>query len=318
MKVLVTGANGFVGAVVCARLHADGWPVTGAYRGGAALGSPWPMVAVGTVDGHTDWMPALRGAQVVVHLAGRAHVMRDVVVDALVEYRRVNVEGTVNLARQAARSGIRRLIFVSSIKVNGEQTRPNVPFTSADLPAPQDAYALSKWEAEQALLALSAQTGLEVVVVRPPLVYGPGVRGNFLALMRLLASGLPLPLGAVDNRRSLVALDNLVDLLVTLIAHPQAANRTLLVSDGEDLSTAELLRRIGRTLGKSARLLPVPVPVLRCAAGLLGWSERIGRLVDSLQVDLAQTRSLLGWSPPISPDQALRCTAFEFLRTRVR
>ena len=250
----------------------------------------------------------------VVHCAARVHVMDDTAEDPLAEFRKVNVDLTLDLARSALAAGARRFIFISSIKVNGESTVPGVPFTANDLPQPADPYAQSKLEAEVALRSLAAETGLEVVIIRTPLVYGPGVKGNFRTMMRVLAAGLPLPLGKIDNKRSLVALDNLVDLIVTCIDHPAAANQTLMVSDGEDLSTSELLRRLAAALGRNARLLPIPESWLGRGARLLRRETVHARLCGSLQVDMRETRALLGWTPPIQMDDALRQTAQAFLR----
>jgi UDP-glucose 4-epimerase len=229
--------------------------------------------------------------------------------DPLEEFRRVNVQGTLNLARQAAAAGVRRFVFVSSIKVNGEATQLGQPFTADDAPAPLDAYGVSKMEAERGLREIARQTGMEVVIIRPPLVYGPGVKANFAAMMRWLKRGVPLPLGAIHNQRSLVSLDNLVDLLVTCITHPAAANQTFLVSDGADVSTTELLRRMGQALGRPARLMPVPVSWLKLAAAMVGKQDVAQRLCGSLQVDIEKTRRLLGWTPPLSLDQGLKRAA---------
>ena len=256
------------------------------------------------------------GLKTVVHCAARVHVMGDDASESLAEYRRVNVDLTLDLARSAVEVGAKRFIFLSSIKVNGEATQPGRPFTALDTPQPCGAYALSKHEAEVGLREIAEQTGLEVVIIRTPLVYGPGVRANFRSMMRWLAQGVPLPFGALHNRRSLVALDNLVDLIDTCIDHPAAANQTLLVSDGEDLSTSELLRRVGAALGRPARLLPVPSGWIGCAARLLRHEAIHARLCESLQVDITRTRELLGWSPPVGVDDALRQTALEYLKRR--
>jgi nucleoside-diphosphate-sugar epimerase len=239
--------------------------------------------------------------------------MHDESSDPLAEFRKVNVEGTLNLARQAAEAGVRRFIFISSIKVNGEGTPLGSPYRADAQPQPADSYGISKMEAEQGLRALAAETGMEVVIIRPTLVYGPGVKANFLSMMRWLHKGVPLPFGAIHNQRSLVALDNLVDLIVTCIDHPAAANQTFLVSDGEDLSTTELLRRMATALGKPARLLPVPSWLLEAGASILGKKALSQRLCGSLQVDISKTRELLGWTPPLSVDAALRKTAAHFL-----
>jgi nucleoside-diphosphate-sugar epimerase len=305
--ILVTGATGFVGRALCAELGARGLPVRGASR------RPAPgCLAVGDLDGRTDWSQALEGVEAVIHLAARVHVMDDRAADPLAEFRRVNVEATVNLARQAAAAGVTRLVFVSSVKVNGEETPPGRAYTADDVPAPQDPYGVSKLEAEQALLALAREGALEVVIVRPPLVYGPGVGANFRSMLRWLRRGVPLPLGAIRNSRSLVALDNLVDLLIACLGHPAAANQVLMAGDGEDLSTPDLLRRAANALGTRARLLPVPPLLLRAAAAAVGKGGVARRLCDSLQVDIGKTRRLLGWTPPVGVDEALRRTARDF------
>jgi nucleoside-diphosphate-sugar epimerase len=257
---------------------------------------------------------ALNGTAVVVHAAARAHVMNETEVDPLEAYRKVNVEGTRRLAEQAAVRGVSRLVYLSSVKVNGEATTSGSPFGADDAPAPEDAYGQSKWEAEQALMDVSERTGLEVVIIRPPLVYGFGVKGNFASMMHWVAKGVPLPLGAIDNRRSLLALDNLVDLINVCIDHPEAANQVFLAGDGEDLSTTELLRRVGKAMGRPARLLPVPPGLLKLGAATLGKGDMARRLLGSLQVDISKTRDVLGWEPPVSVDEGLRRAAEPYLR----
>lgn len=307
--ILLTGATGFVGNATMQRLLADdaAQGLAVALRRSESL---WPdrvaQHVTGDLTATTHWTAALQGVSAVLHCAARVHVMAEAAANPLDEFRRVNVQGTLNLARQAAASGVRRFVFVSSIKVNGEATPTGSSFTADDLPAPLDAYGISKMEAEQGLREIASQTGMEVVIVRPPLVYGPGVKANFAAMMRWLQRGVPLPLGAIHNQRSLVALDNLVDLLVTCITHPAAANQTFLVSDGEDVSTTELLRRMGQAMGKPARLLPVPASWLQLAATLVGKRAVAQRLCGSLQVDIEKTRQLLGWSPPLTLDQGLK------------
>jgi len=271
-------------------------------------------VQVGDLAACADWSGALGDVSVVVHAAARVHVMDDTVINPLAEFRRVNVDGTLNLARQAAASGIRRFIFISSIKVNGESTPLGHPFTTEDTSGPQDPYGISKHEAELGLRQLATETGMEVVIIRPPLVYGPGVKANFQSMMRWLQRGIPLPFGAIHNKRSLVALDNLVDLIITCLDHPAAANQTFLAADGEDLSTTELLRRMGHALGKPARLIPVPASLLEAGAALLGRRDMAQRLCGSLQVDISKAKPLLGWSPPISVDEGLRRAAQGFLK----
>lgn len=314
MRILLTGATGFVGGTLCDRLEARKALLRIAARGqtDAALQGRCEAVHA-RLDPDQDWSHALDGIETVIHCAARVHVMNDDTADPLREFRRINVDGTLQLARQAAEAGVKRFVFISSIKVNGESTVPGQPFTAAQAPAPIDPYGVSKWEAEQQLRKLSAETGMEVVIIRPALVYGPGVKANFLNMMKWLYKGVPLPLGAIHNKRSLVALDNLVDLIVTCIDHPRAANQTFLVSDGEDLSTTELLQRTSRALGKLPRLLAVPAWMLETAAKILGKQSIAQRLLGSLQVDIAHTRETLGWTPPVSVDAALRKTAQHFL-----
>lgn len=264
-------------------------------------------VAVGSLSSETDWTASVKDVDQIVHLAARVHVMNDKSPDPLAEFRRVNVEGTAALARQASAAGVRRFVFLSSIKVSGEFTEVGEAFTADDVSAPEDPYGVSKHEAEQLLRQISAETGMEVVIIRPPLVYGPGVKANFESMMRWLARGVPLPLAAVaQNRRSLVALDNLVDLIVTCLNHPAAANQTFLVSDGEDLSTAELLKRMGAAMGHPAHLFYLPPVLLKLGATILNKLGIYQRLCGSLQLDIAKTRDLLGWTPPVSVDEGLR------------
>jgi len=314
--ILVTGGSGFVGTVLLQRLARDArWAPRALVRklpGQRLAGVDYQpfreLAAVDVASGHFEQVDT------VIHLASRGHVMRETATDPLAEFRRVNVEGTLSLARAAAQAGVRRFIFVSSVKVNGETTDGRQPFSADEAPAPSDPYGISKREAEDGLRQLAAQTGLEVVIVRPVLVYGPGVKANFRSMMNWLSKGVPLPFGAIHNKRSLVALDNLVDLLLTCIDHPAAANQTFMASDGHDLSTTELLQRLGQALGKPARLLPVPAAWLKGAATLAGKGALAQRLCGSLQVDSGKTRELLGWQPPLDVDQALRATALNFLK----
>jgi nucleoside-diphosphate-sugar epimerase len=265
--------------------------------------------AVGSIDGNTDWMDVLTGCEVVVHLAARVHVMADTANNPLEEFLRVNVLGTLNLARRAAAAGVGRFLFISSAGVNGAETSQR-PFTSADTVAPHSPYAVSKYEAELGLQALAAETGMEVVIIRPPLVYGPNAPGNFGSLMRWLSLGVPLPFGLVTtNRRSLVGLDNLVDLILTCVDNPNAANQTFLVSDSDDLSTADLLRRIGKALNRPVRLIPVPVSILKIAFSSLGKRAIAHSLLGSLQLDINKTCEVLNWKPPVSVDEGLRRAA---------
>lgn len=305
-RLLVTGATGFVGQAVCEQAAYRGLCVRGALRIPAGVPSCIEPFVVGQINGLTSWGEALRDVDIIVHLAARVHFMQDTAADPLSAFRTVNVQGTLNLARQAAASGVKRFVFISSVKVTGECTQRGRAFTEADAPAPQDAYGVSKHEAEQGLRQLAADTGMEVVIIRPPLVYGPGARANFATLMRAVQRGWPLPLGAVHNQRSLVALHNLVDFIDTCITHPQAANQTFLVSDGQDLSTTELVLGMARVAGVPARFLPVPIWALQVVATILGKGAVVQRLCGNLQVDISKARSLLGWVPPLSVEEGLR------------
>ncbi len=308
-SVLVTGASGFVGHILCEQLIKSGSAVRAALRRAVSLDiAGCEVIGVGDIDSKTDWTHALAGRQVVMHLAARVHVMQDDASDPLAEFRRVNVAGTENLARQAAANGVKRLVYVSSIKVNGEQTVA-APFSEADIASPQDAYGISKWEAEQALHRVAAETGLEVVIVRPPLVYGNGVKGNFAQMLKVLAKGMPLPLASVKNLRSLVYVENLVDALILCATHPAAAGNTYLVGDGEDISTPDMLRLLGDAMGHPARLFACPLPLLRLAGRMAGKSDQVDRLLGSLRVDSGKIRRELGWVPPHSLQQGLRLTA---------
>lgn len=311
-SVFVTGGSGFVGSALVSSLRLRGIPLKLALRSGIAENG-FPVFRFGGLSSDQDWGAGLAGQDVVVHSAARVHVMNDISTDPLAEFRRVNVEGTLNLARQAAVAGIKRFIFISSIKVNGEGTTLGKPYTAFDGPAPHDPYGVSKLEAEEGLRLIADETGMEVVIIRPVLVYGPGVKANFRSMMNWVNKGVPLPLGAIHNRRSLVSLDNLVDLIATCIDHPAAANQIFLVSDGEDLSTSQMLRRIAAALGRPVRLLPVPERWLCAASGLLGKSAVAQRLCGSLQVDIRHTCETLGWQPPVSVDEGFRRTAHAFL-----
>ncbi len=316
--IFVTGANGFVGCSLCAALVNSGQTVVAAARHSSPERVPGitNFLVINTLDSNTDWQNGLHGCDTVIHLAARVHVMNDPVADPLTEFFKVNVDGTLNLARQAAATGVRRFIFISSIKVNGESTVLGQPFSPDDVPEPQDPYSISKYEAEQGLRRLAAETQMEVVIIRPPLVYGPGVKANFQNMMRWLKRGLPLPLGAIHNKRSLLALDNLVDLISICIDHKDAANQTFLASDGEDLSTTELLRRMAHMLGKTVLLIPVPPLFLEAGFSFLGKNNMAQRLCASLQADISKTQTLLGWTPPISVDEGLLRTAQGFLHEK--
>ncbi len=318
-RVLVTGANGFVGSRLCQVLMGLDYDVCAAFRRPCPHDAfaPRMQTVVGNIGSDTHWEEALLGVDCVIHLASRVHVMNEVAADPLAEFLEVNRAGTVRLAEQAVTAGVRRFIYLSTIKVNGEVTLLGSPFTEDDKPGTQDAYAVSKREAEEGLFECAEGTGMEVVIIRPPLVYGPGVKANFRRLIEWLTKGVPLPLGAIYNKRSLVALDNLVDLIVTCIEHPAAADQVFLAGDGEDLSTTELLRYLGTALGKPARLLPVPMGILKFCFKMLRKGDMAQRLCGSLQVDISKARNLLGWVPPVSVDEALVETARAYLEEKV-
>ena len=307
-RILVTGASGFVGRALVARFVAlQQGEVMAMTRVNPV--NPVPGAAylpVGDLALQTHWPAALDGVDTIVHAAARVHIINDRSAKSIHEFERVNVTPTLQLARHAAAIGVRRFVFLSSIGVNGVQTDIGTAFSESDKPNPHNAYALSKLKAERGLLEISAQTGLDVVIIRPPLVYGPGVRANFAALMHAVQAGWPLPLGAVHNQRSLVALDNLVDFVLACVAHPNAANQTFLVSDGEDVSSPELVRRLACAAGRSARLLPVPAGVLWALAGAIGKREFMQRLCGSLRVDISKAHQMLDWTPKISLDEGLR------------
>jgi nucleoside-diphosphate-sugar epimerase len=308
-RVAVTGATGFVGKALARELASRVLSVYAVVRAVRPVSVPPDIkitsIALGNINSYTDWSTALIGVDCVIHCAARAYVMHEPVNDALAAYRAVNVHGSRRLAEQAVAAGVRRMIYLSSVKVNGEQTALGAPFSLSDRPAPEDAYGISKWEAEQELWDVSAKTGLELVVVRPPLVYGLGVKGNLARLLRLVRLGLPLPLGALQNKRSLIGLDNLVDLLSRCVDHPRAAGQSFLVSDGEDLSTPDLIRHMAVAMGRSARFFPVPVSLVRLAGNALGKRAEIDRLLGSLQIDSSHTRQALGWTPPVSIEEGI-------------
>lgn len=309
-RILVTGASGFVGQALCAELLRRGHAVRGAVRSQTSSIAPLvPVTVVGDISADTDWSVALNDVETVIHLAARVHVMEDATADPLAEFRRVNTTGTERLARCAAANGVKRLVYVSSIKVNGEETYAGHKFSASDLPALQDPYGVSKWEAEQALHHVARETGLEVVIVRSPLVYGPGVKGNFAQMLNVVARGIPLPFASLQNKRSLIYLGNLVDALLTCATHPVAAGQTYLVCDGEDISTPDLLRQLASAMAVPSRLFPCLPALLRLAGKLTGKSQQLERLLGSLQVDDGNIRRDLNWSPPYALSQGLQITA---------
>ena len=308
MNYLVTGANGFVGKLLCVELLKRGQTVRAALRSPHQVPGGVESVTIGTIDGNTDWTETLRGVDVVIHLAARVHVMKDTAADPLAEFLKVNLHGTENLAEQAVKAGVKRLIYVSSIKVNGEQTQGQHSYTEQDIPTPQDPYGISKWEAEQSLQRIMQRTGLEVVIVRPPLVYGQGVKGNFINLLAAINKGIPLPLAAANNKRSLIYVGNLVDVLITCATHPSAAGQTYLVRDGEDISTAALVEKIVVALGCKSRSFYFPPNMLRLVAAVLGRSNQVARLLGSLRVSDTKIRSELGWTSSYTLEQGLQAT----------
>jgi nucleoside-diphosphate-sugar epimerase len=343
INVLITGANGFIGRALCDKLLTDGYQVRGAVRSAAqmtALSSGVEGVMVGDIGPETDWSEALVGIDGVVHLAARVHVMHESAADPLAAYREVNVEGTKCLAIAAVDAGVKRFVYISSVKVNGESTEdksrdqeknrdqgPGVggrektkvrgqegelkgAFSEKDVPELQDPYGISKWEAEQVLRDVAADTGLEVVILRPPLVYGPEVRGNFLRLLRIVWRGIPLPLASIKNRRSLIYVGNFVDAIVSCMTNPNAAGKTYLVSDGDDVSTPELIRRIAAASGRRALMLPVPVWMMRMAGKIIGRSDELEKFFGSLTVDISKICRELNWKPPYTLEEGIRETVF--------
>lgn len=312
MNLLITGANGFVGHPLCMEMSQRQYSVRAAARSFCNFDhlpeEKISRVLVSDINGDTNWSSALTGIDVVIHLAARVHVMQDHSVNPLAEFRQTNVAGTEHLARAAAASGVKRFVYVSSIKVNGESTRRDEMFVESDKVCPQDPYGISKWEAEQALQRVAKETGLEIVIIRPPLVYGPKVKGNFAQMLKVVRKGIPLPLAEVDNLRSLIYVGNLVDALILCATHPASAGQTYLVSDDEDVSTSNLLHELGKAMGCPARLLPCPPILLRLGGSLFGKSEQVERLLGSLRVDSGKIRRELGWVPPYSLLQGLQAT----------
>lgn len=317
MNVLVTGANGFVGQMLVEKLKSEGLNVIAASRQiHGSLDGVAREVAISGIDGKTEWSSALKDVDIVIHLAARVHVMHDSEGDSLTKYREVNLHGTANLAQQAAQAGVKRFVYVSSLKVNGEYTDPGRSFNECSVPDPHDSYALSKWEAEQALHAISRDTEMEVAIVRPPLVYGPGVKANFAKLLKLVDHSVLLPMASVRNSRSLIYVGNLADALVVCATHPAAAGQTFLVSDGEDVSTPHLIRAMAIALDRPAHLIPMPISLMRCAAKMLGKLPAIERLTQSLVIDSSKIRDELNWTPPYTIAQGLRATAEWYRTTR--
>lgn len=319
-RILITGATGFLGGSLGNALSLIGRYSLKALIRSSSQTIPWAEEVFQFTDLSSIELSnnIFDGIDVVIHCAARVHVMDDTSSNPLDEFRKVNVDGSINLAKLAARSGASRFIFISSIKVNGENTESGRVYKADDTPAPQDPYGVSKMEAEEGLKQIAAEAGMELVVIRPVLVYGPGVKANFFTMMRWVHKGIPLPLGAIQNMRSLVALDNLIDLIVTCIDHPAAANQIFIAADGEDLSTTDLLRRMGDALGTRARLLPIPQPLLVALATAFGAKPIVQRLCGSLQVDISKAHELLGWTPPLSVDDGLRLVAKSYLTAEIK
>ena len=297
--VLLTGATGFIGSELLKILEFRGITVRPVCRNMSSLtildNSNW--FEIGDIDSKTNWLPALSGIEVVIHAAGIAHITTNNSLDLISKYREINCQATINLARQAASVGVKRFIFISSIKVNGEYTEPNHPFSADDIPNPKDAYAISKLEAEQALQELSAKTGLEIVIIRPPLVYGTNIKGNLLSLVKLIKTGIPIPFGSIKNRRSLVSIANFSDLIFCCLNHPNAAGQVFLVSDGIDLSTVEIIRKIGFDIGIKVKFINVPVILLKYLFLISGREKSMQKILGSLQVDIEKTKNKLSWIP---------------------
>jgi nucleoside-diphosphate-sugar epimerase len=316
MKYLLTGTSGFVGRALVERLKLHGDIVVEVGRR-QSTGSTGCFYQVNDISADTDFAEAFDGCDAVIHLAARVHIMHDSATDPLAAFQAVNLHGTVNLARQAARAGARRFVYVSSIKVNGEYTGSQ-PFTEADEPQPQDPYAVSKWQAEQALHEIGRETGMEIVIVRPPLVYGPGVKANFYSLLKLVSKALPLPLGSIHNRRSMIYVGNLVDALIACATHPAAAGQTYLVSDGEAVSTPQLVKEIATAMQRPKRIFPFPLSAMRFCARMVGKSSAVDRLTQSLEIDSSKIRNELDWHPPYTRQQGLQVTADWFFQSNNR
>lgn len=309
-QVLVTGANGFVGRRVCSLLQKEGHAVRGAvrYYDSRSVDRSDPVagdiVPIGDIDGYTDWSGALDGIDIVVHLAARVHVIQEISKNPLESFRSVNVHGTERLARMAIERGVKRFVYISSISVHGNATVARA-YLEEDEAQPISPYAVSKWEGELALRKIEKESDLELVIVRPPLVYGEGVGGNFLRMMQWAQKGLPLPLKSIRNKRSFIGIENLADLIACCVSHPEAAGETFLAADGEDLSTPDLIGRVAKLMGRSARLFPLPVDVIRALGRLAGQGDIVDRLCSSLRVDATKARSVLKWQPQTSLDVGL-------------
>jgi len=318
-RLLITGANGFIGRKLCAILKEKGYFVRGAVRNNVRdVSGVDEYIQVGDIDESTDWQPALAGVDTVIHLAARVHIMNDPEADPVEAFRKVNVLGAERLARMAAKAGVKRFIFISSVKVNGEGCRDcfvasrlamtEGAYTEKDIPAPQDAYGISKRETEDRLAGIATETGLQVVILRLPLVYGPGVKANFKSLLKIAGSGIPLPFKNISNRRSFLYLGNLVDAIVACINHPRAAGETFLVSDGEDVSTPDLINLIARAMGKKAILFSLHPDILKALCKIVGKDEELEKLTGTLIIDSSKIRNMLGWQPPFTLEEGIKET----------
>lgn len=322
MLIMVTGASGFVGKALCETLLSKDINVRKVVRSSGDLCDGKSIIAVGDINGKSDWRTALIGVDCIVHCAARAHIMHERAPDCLEAYREVNVAGTLRLAEQAVEAGVQRLVFLSSIKVNGDHTQPGKPFIDISpdiftgLAAPVDPYALSKWEAELVLRDVALRTGLELVIVRPPLIYGKGVKGNLARILKLVYSGVPLPVASIENSRSMIGLDNLLDLLIHCMSDPRAAGQTFLASDGEDLSTPDLVRRIAQAMGRAPHLFSVPTSLLKIAGRVVSKEAEIDRLINFLQIDSSQTQEILSWLPPFPVNAGIQIMVDHFLKTQ--
>ena len=310
-RCLITGASGFIGSALLNALSDKHFMAVPVYR--QAYNN---AACISDINEDTDWSSALENIDVIIHSAARVHIMAESHHDSLTEFRKVNVDGTLNLARQAAKNGVQRFIYLSSIKVNGESTFQENAFTEHVREIPVDPYSLSKYEAESGLREISDETGMEVVIIRPPLVYGPNVKANFLNLVKLADTGVPLPFGAINNKRSMVYVENLVDFIIKCVVNPAAANQTFLISDGDDLSLKRLLRMMRTALGRPARLLSIPSVLFRIAGRLTGKAAVVDRLVGDLRVDSAKAQELLGWTPPFTIQQGIQATIAFYLEDK--
>jgi UDP-glucose 4-epimerase len=318
-KILITGATGFVGCALCQHLVTQKInikiSITAVVRKyNHSLPVSVQQIKIDDLTANIDWLSLLKDIDCIIHLAGRAHIVKECITDPLAAFRQVNTQATLHLATQAAKQGVRRFIFLSSIKVNGEETQLHQPFQVTDKIAPLDPYGISKYEAEQGLQEIAVNSALELVIIRPPLIYGENVKANFLKMMQWVQRGIPLPLGAVKNKRSLLALDNLLDFITLCIHHPKADNQIFLLSDDHDLSTIELLRALATSLEKPLILLPVPVSLLLKGAEVFGKRGQLARLCGSLQIDLSHTKKQLAWKPTITTDNAVQKTVESFLK----